>query len=104
MQTDVHYAAGMFRNPAAEVLTFLRSQHAENFRVYNLCAEHVYDSARLGGQVVELPCEDHQVLCLTRVFAHICSPEDVPAGKHECKARAVLVTGTASGASAQLLH
>ena len=57
-------AAGLFRNPADEVLTFLRSQHAERFKVYNLCAEHVYPAARLGGQVVELPCEDHQVLCL----------------------------------------
>lgn len=54
--------AGLYRNPATEVLAYLTHQHAGHFKVFNLCAEDIYSAARFGGKdtVVNLPCEDHQ--------------------------------------------
>ena len=54
--------AGLYRNPATEVLAHLTHQHAGRFKVFNLCAEDTYSAARFGGKdnVVNLPCEDHQ--------------------------------------------
>ena len=60
--TKAIICAGLYRNPATEVLAYLTHQHAGRFKVFNLCAEDTYSAARFGGKdnVVNLPCEDHQ--------------------------------------------
>ena len=50
-----------YRNPIAEVASFLNKTHGENYRVFNLCSERSYDDSFFGGRVSHWPVDDHNV-------------------------------------------
>ena len=63
---------GSYRNPAEEVQRFFSKFHPNAFKVYNLCAERIYEpsvlSARLS-MVAHYPFDDHNPPCLEMIGA-----------------------------------
>lgn len=61
---------GFFRNPLSETVKLLQTKHKDCYKVYNLCAEHVYDPEKIGGMFKHFPFEDHQTppLALIKAF------------------------------------
>jgi len=52
-----HRAA--FRNPQSEVDRFLRANHKDHFRIYNLCDEKAYATNGFPNETVHFACPDH---------------------------------------------
>ncbi|WCJ31264.1 Phosphatidylinositol 3 4 5-trisphosphate 3-phosphatase and protein-tyrosine-phosphatase PTEN2A [Euphorbia peplus] len=50
---------GFYRNHMDEVINFLETHHKGKYKVYNLCAERLYDASRFEGKVASLPFDDH---------------------------------------------
>ncbi|CAI0405725.1 unnamed protein product [Linum tenue] len=50
---------GFYRNHMEEVIRFFESRHKGKYKVYNLCAERLYDASRFEGKVACFPFDDH---------------------------------------------
>ncbi|XP_074286279.1 phosphatidylinositol 3,4,5-trisphosphate 3-phosphatase and protein-tyrosine-phosphatase PTEN2A-like [Silene latifolia] len=53
------YVEGIYRNHMEEVISFLESHHKDKYKVYNLCAERLYDASLFEGKVASFPFDDH---------------------------------------------
>ncbi|XP_065876189.1 phosphatidylinositol 3,4,5-trisphosphate 3-phosphatase and protein-tyrosine-phosphatase PTEN2A-like [Euphorbia lathyris] len=50
---------GFYRNHMEEVISFLETHHKGKYKVYNLCAERLYDASKFEGKVASFPFDDH---------------------------------------------
>jgi len=50
---------GMYRNPLKQVQQFFLLRHPHAYRIYNLCSERAYDSAKFENRCEHHPFDDH---------------------------------------------
>lgn len=48
-----------YRNPLPEIKKFYEHYHADNYKLYNLCAERIYDYSKFHNRVSYYPFYDH---------------------------------------------
>lgn len=65
----VGYVEGFYRNHMEDVIRCLETNHKEKYKVYNLCAERLYDAALFEGKVASFPFEDHNCPPLSMMMA-----------------------------------
>ncbi|KAL4372719.1 hypothetical protein HN51_006707 [Arachis hypogaea] len=53
------YIEGFYRNHMEEVIKFFETHHKGKYKVYNLCAERLYDGSLFQGKVATFPFTDH---------------------------------------------
>ncbi|GAB4852933.1 Phosphatidylinositol 3,4,5-trisphosphate 3-phosphatase and protein-tyrosine-phosphatase pten2a [Ancistrocladus abbreviatus] len=53
------YVEGFYRNHMEEVIRFFETHHQGKYKVYNLCAERLYDASLFEGKVASFPFDDH---------------------------------------------
>ncbi|KAL8143777.1 hypothetical protein V2J09_016809 [Rumex salicifolius] len=53
------YVEGIYRNHMEEVIRFFETHHKGKYKVYNLCAERLYDASLFEGKVACFPFDDH---------------------------------------------
>ncbi|KAH0767233.1 hypothetical protein KY285_003104 [Solanum tuberosum] len=53
------YVEGFYRNHMEEVIKFFETHHKDKYKVYNLCAERLYDASLFEGKVASFPFDDH---------------------------------------------
>ena len=64
-----------YRNPMATVASFLKEKHPGGFKVYNLCKERSYDTAKFEGRVERVLIDDHNAADLS-VLLGFCKSAD----------------------------
>ena len=63
----------MYRNPIDEVVRFLNTNHANVYKVFNLCNERSYDISKFGDRCASFPFEDHGTPPLALISAFCAS-------------------------------
>ncbi|XP_017855415.2 phosphatidylinositol 3,4,5-trisphosphate 3-phosphatase and dual-specificity protein phosphatase daf-18 isoform X1 [Drosophila busckii] len=63
---------GFYRNRLEQVHKFFEANHADHYKIYNLCIERNYDSNKFHGRVAIYPFEDHSppTIELMQRFCH----------------------------------
>ncbi|XP_033156612.1 phosphatidylinositol 3,4,5-trisphosphate 3-phosphatase and dual-specificity protein phosphatase PTEN isoform X1 [Drosophila mauritiana] len=67
---------GLFRNRLEDVFKLLEENHAQHYKVYNLCSERSYDVDKFHGRVAVYPFDDHNPPTI-ELIQRFCSDVDL---------------------------
>ncbi|XP_017075936.2 phosphatidylinositol 3,4,5-trisphosphate 3-phosphatase and dual-specificity protein phosphatase PTEN [Drosophila eugracilis] len=79
---------GLYRNRLEDVYKFLEENHAQHYKVYNLCPERKYDVGKFHGRVSVFPFEDHNPPTI-ELIQRFCTDVDLWLKEHSSNVVAV---------------